>query len=381
MSSGNGKLKTEFAPAERSTQSELKRQSKIVSKSVAFQYIADYVPNVFLILNCNRQIIFANKTALELFKAKDFDTITGLRFGEALGCENHSRREGGCGTTETCSTCGMVKATLSSLKGEDCINECHITLKDGDALDMSVYAFNTKYNGEEFAATVLTDISSEKRKNALERIFFHDVMNTLGALRGFSELLPMIPSPERKEEIVRTIFGLTNRVIDEVNAQRDLVKAENHDLSLTVGTVNTMELLGEVRETYEKHDVAQDKIIEIDTGAQEIEFDSDKTLLARVVGNMLKNALEASGKGDIIALNTRKVDQEIEFSVQNPGYMPRDVQLQVFKRSFSTKGTSRGLGTYSMRLLSERYLKGSVSFTSSEKEGTTFRARYPLKLL
>ena len=46
--------------------------------------------------------------------------------------------------------------------------------------------------------------------------------------------------------------------------------------------------------------------------------------------------------------------------------MPRQVQLQIFKRSFSTKGAARGLGTYSMRLLSERYLKGVVSFTGEK---------------
>ncbi|MCP4426270.1 MAG: ATP-binding protein, partial [Chloroflexi bacterium] len=59
-------------------------------------------------------------------------------------------------------------------------------------------------------------------------------------------------------------------------------------------------------------------------------------------------------------------------------YMPRDVQLQVFQRSFSTKGSGRGLGTYSMKLLSERYLDGRVSFQSSLAEGTIFIGMYPL---
>ena len=68
----------------------------------------------------------------------------------------------------------------------------------------------------------------------------------------------------------------------------------------------------------------------------------------------------------------------VEFSVHNPNPMPRNVQLQVFQRSFSTKGSGRGLGTYSMKLLSERYLGGRVSFESNEESGTVFRARYPV---
>lgn len=373
-------IKTEFAPAERSTQSELEHQSDAVSKPITFEYISEYVPNIFVILNCNRQIIYANKTALEQFNAKDMRSVIGKRPGEALGCDHSDQNEGGCGTTDFCSTCGMVKSILTTIDGQDAEDECHLTLKDGDALDLKVYTFNTKYNGDEFVATVMTDISNEKRRDMLERIFFHDVMNTLGALRGFTELFPVITAPEKKEQVVKNIYGLTNRVIDEVNAQRDLIRAENRELSLTVGTVNTLEMLRELREQYEKHDVAQGKTVEIDAGIEETEFKSDKTLLSRVVGNMLKNALEASAKGDVITLSAKKLDNQVEFSVHNPSFMPRDVQLQIFKRSFSTKGTSRGLGTYSMRLLSERYLKGIVSFTSSEDAGTTFAARYPLKL-
>ena len=57
--------------------------------------------------------------------------------------------------------------------------------------------------------------------------------------------------------------------------------------------------------------------------------------------------------------------------------MTREVQLGVFQRSLSTKGSGRGLGTYSMKLLTERYLKGHVSFTSTASGGTTFTIRIP----
>jgi sensor histidine kinase regulating citrate/malate metabolism len=57
--------------------------------------------------------------------------------------------------------------------------------------------------------------------------------------------------------------------------------------------------------------------------------------------------------------------------------MPSEVQLQVFQRSFSTKGAGRGLGTYSMKLISERYLQGCVSFVSTAPDGTVFSADYP----
>jgi sensor histidine kinase regulating citrate/malate metabolism len=60
--------------------------------------------------------------------------------------------------------------------------------------------------------------------------------------------------------------------------------------------------------------------------------------------------------------------------------MPLDTQLQIFNRSFSTKGGNRGVGTYSIKLLTERYLHGKVSFISSVETGTIFKVILPKNL-
>ena len=108
------------------------------------------------------------------------------------------------------------------------------------------------------------------------------------------------------------------------------------------------------------------------------QFLTDPTLLRRVVGNMVKNGLEGSAENETVRLSCQSSKTGIEFLVHNPQFMPRHVQLQVFQRSFSTKGKNRGLGTYSMKLLGEQYLRGKVSFTSYPEGGTTFRIWLPL---
>ncbi len=92
---------------------------------------------------------------------------------------------------------------------------------------------------------------------------------------------------------------------------------------------------------------------------------------------MVKNAIEASSAGEVITASCRLADSTVTFSVHNPATIPQEVQLQLFKRSFSTKGAGRGLGTYSMLLLTEKYLKGRVWFTSADGEGTTFFVSVP----
>jgi sensor histidine kinase regulating citrate/malate metabolism len=93
---------------------------------------------------------------------------------------------------------------------------------------------------------------------------------------------------------------------------------------------------------------------------------------------MVKNALEACKVGETVTLNCESSYNQVHISVHNPTVMPHHVQLQVFQRSFSTKGSDRGLGTYSMKLLAENYLHGKVQFQSSPESGTKFVVTVPI---
>lgn len=57
--------------------------------------------------------------------------------------------------------------------------------------------------------------------------------------------------------------------------------------------------------------------------------------------------------------------------------MAKDIQLQIFQRSFSTKDETRGTGTYSIKMFTEQYLNGKVSFVSNEEERTVFSVFLP----
>jgi signal transduction histidine kinase len=101
-------------------------------------------------------------------------------------------------------------------------------------------------------------------------------------------------------------------------------------------------------------------------------FTTDKILLQRVIINLLKNALEATPLNGTVTTGIRNNDDKIIFWVKNDQLIPKDVQMQLFQRSFSTKGAGRGLGSYSIRLLTENYLEGKVNFISNETDRTMF---------
>ncbi|MCX7671616.1 MAG: PAS domain-containing sensor histidine kinase [Anaerolineae bacterium] len=373
-------LPTEFAPAERAQPHEVAAQAtRFLETSADLQTILDAVPDVVLMLNRHRQIIFANRSTTFLLN-RGFAEVLGLRPGEALNCIHAYESQGGCGTTAFCSTCGAVRAILASQRGLTDVQECRILVRDSsDALDLRVWAVPYQAGGEKLTIFTVQDIRDEKRRLALERIFFHDVLNTAGTISFALQLMTEMKA-DAMPDLPEMLTRLTDQLIEEIKSQRDLLSAENHELIVQPDVIDLRTFLPGVVETYRQHEVAQGRHIRLALPDEQPTFVSDPALLRRVLGNMLKNALEATPAGETVTLGYRFDDGQIEFWVHNPTVMPRDVQLQVFQRSFSTKGRGRGLGTYSIKLLSERYLQGKVSFESSPATGTIFRAIYPLQI-
>jgi signal transduction histidine kinase len=370
-------LETQFAPAERASEARVRDLYRLLTSIPLLEKILGAVPDILVFLNEQRQIVLANDAAFGFLGIEPTLEVLGNRPGEAFGCVHASETEAGCGTTEFCQTCGAVQAILAAQGGEVDVKECRMAIKGSwDALDLRVSTAPFDHEGERFTICALQDISHEKRRQALERTFFHDVLNTVGGLRGFVELL-LESEPEEVPEVASTVSRISAQLIEEIETQRSLLAAETDGLSTNLEELKTKEILEELAVVYRRHEVAQGKSITIAADSENLVFRSDYTLLLRVLGNMLKNALEATPAQENVSLGARRDEDQVKFWVNNPTFMPRDVQLQVFKRSFSTKGAGRGIGTYSMRLLASRYLRGTVDFSSSEAQGTTFWLRLP----
>lgn len=371
-------LPTQFAPAERTSQAQLKRQSLKVAALPLIRTLFDAVPDVILILNSDRQIVFANRALFDFIDLDPATVVIGLRPGEVLGCIHSAETEGGCGTTEFCRTCGAAQAALAGLQSQEAVEECRIILRNGDALDLQVFATPLTIDRHRFIFYVLKDISHEKRRQMLEHVFFHDFLNSAGAIRGLAEVLQRAPA-EDKEAIAEDVLIVCDRLIDEIKSHKQLAAAENDELYIERTLIHTRSFLEELIDIYRRHEVAQQRSLLLDPQACDLVLVSDRTLLRRVMGNMIKNALEACHPGEIVTLGCHDEGGQAEFWVHNPGVIPDPVRLQIFQRSFSTKGAGRGLGTYSIKLLGERYLNGEVGFSTSPEAGTVFRIRIPVE--
>ena len=371
---------TWFAPAGRATPVELNTMVRLVGESPVVEVLLESVGGAMLVLNEERQILAANAGALEMLGLDGPNALVGRRPGEAFGCVAVHEGPDGCGTSRRCSTCGAILAVLAARAEHGPIErECLLTAESDEgqvAYEFTVRATPLEVEGRTITIVVLQDVSAEKRRRALERVFFHDLMNVVGGISGWSQVIEMLQGQQVKEAAQR-IVALSERLAHEVKQQRSLVMAERGELAVDVRDVSPARVLADVRLVFSGHRVAAGRELRVVVPAEAPDLPTDPALLERVLVNMVKNALEATPEGGTVVLEYRD-DDGPTFMVWNAGCMSEGVALQIFRRSFSTKGeVGRGLGTYSMKLFGERYLGGRVGFSSDEQEGTTFRIRLP----
>jgi hypothetical protein len=334
------------------------------------------------IVDARRAVIFANKAFLDLAGADGLKDACGSRPGEILRCINAGN---GCGDGEACGFCGARGAIAETQgTGKPAARECHITVGATgrpQAHDLLVRTAPFEIDGCPYVMVSLSDISDQKRRAALERIFFHDMLNTASSFRVSLDLLGRADlSEERRQALLERLSAVCDTLEEEIQGQKLMLSAENGTLRPQRNLIESRELALQVTRQAEGLPAAHGRCLAIAPFSERITFISDDALVKRILGNMVKNALEASPDDAVVTVGFRRhADSQVAFSVHNTSFMDTPVQLQVFKRYFSTKGDGRGLGTWGMKLLAEEYLGGSVSFTSCAETGTTFWLTLPLK--
>ena len=154
----------------RSSIAELVEQSRLVGLSQPVPTILNAIPNLVLIVNSHREIVYANEQAIRSLNAGDVDEILGKRPGEAMHCDHAASCPGGCGTGEACRMCGAANAIFAAQSGRSETRECRILQHDtGAALDFRVSAIPLQISGQTLTLVALTDISHENRRRSLSR--------------------------------------------------------------------------------------------------------------------------------------------------------------------------------------------------------------------
>lgn len=361
-----------FDPTLKSDPGKLKVLADEITHSPVFTDLLKDTPNILMILNEYRQVVYLNRNPVQPEKVNKDEAI-GDRPGECLGCINIHEGTLGCGSSEFCRVCGFNLALDSSEGGNSGREECNIALKNGTSMNLSVYTRPFTFKGNTFTFCALEDISEKKRRQMLESIFLHDILNTAAVLNGLSETYNQMP----EEEIRTMLKEVSAGISDEVQSYRLINSAESQSLQPEYKPVVLSDITNEVIRTVKNMKKFKGRIV--NNSASNEKIITERTLLRRVLINLVKNALEAGGKNDTVDV-TAFFDNDsgnAYFTVKNPQVIPRADQLKLFQKSFSTKNRGRGWGTYSIKILTEQYLRGSVDYTSTTEQGTSFTIAIP----
>lgn len=356
---------------------EVRRQYALVATHLQGA-LAETVPTPFIVLNTDREVVFANTAAISLLAVDSFEELLGRRPGELVSCV-HAVNSAGCGNSGACEFCGNVKAAIGARETGARSEESRVlTERQGriNALNLRVQAFRIEVGSDCFALMYLSDISREKYKEVLESLFLHDSLNALGGILGAVRIMgEQVDSAHA--ELAHAAAERTEQLIHELAFLQSVFSAEQDELTVMQEPVQASQLMQDMKLLGEMMECAHGKRIIVDDSGGDIVLVTDRPLLQRSLENLLKNALEASAQGDEVKLGFLRSGKYIHFYIRSRPFIPKHVQAQMFQRTFSTKGRGRGLGTYSARMFVTNYLGGSVSFESSPADGTVFYVQLP----
>ena len=369
---------TWFAPAARADEAELREEAEACLSHPVAGFFMQAAGGLVLILDRHRQVLAVN-AAVEALLGVDHPSPFGRRPGELFGCIHAEEGPAGCGTSKACAHCGAVLTVLACQEGGATVEgECQLTLqRDGrtEAAEFRILASPLEVGSHRFIAVVLQDLSAHKRREALERLFFHDVANLVQGIRGWSELL--LDGGATAQLAAAKLVRLTDLLDRELRSHRDMARAESGQQIADLRLTRPAEVLAEVRDLLDRHPASKGHGLRVDLAVNPL-LHSDRELLTRVVLNMAVNAMEATPPGGEVRLATRSLGHRVRIEVTNPGEIPGELRSRIFQRSFSTKGgLGRGLGTYAMKLFGEVVLRGQVAFSCAGGE-TTFHIDLPV---
>jgi hypothetical protein len=374
-------LPTYFAPAKRAASSELQHSMELACMNPVIEGVLQSVGGMVAVLNEHRQILMINDALLRMIGIDDGGAVLGLRPGEVLRCIHSREMPGGCGTSRYCSSCGAAIAIVASLKdGRTTERKCVLSIKRNNRpedLCLAVRAHPMQVEDQRLVLLFVQDITVHEWRAALERVFYHDINNTLQGLVGTSFLMDYLDDGELRK-MVKPLQLMMSRLAKEVKIEGALSGRDLHDYQPDLQDVPVPEVVEEMQSVFFSHPVSEMKRFTVKAPPAALRIRTDPSLLSRILINMLKNAFEAIDPGEEVRFSVEPENGSVSFNVWNRTTMPEAVALRIFQRHFSTKnGPGRGFGTYSMRFFGENILGGKVDFTTSKEEGTLFSFTLP----
>ena len=215
-------------------------------------------------------------------------------------------------------------------------------------------------------------------REEVERIGRHDLKTPLNSILAAPRLLREGRNLTREElDLLNIVERAGYRILNMVNLSLDLFKMEQGTYTFTPHPVDLMDVVSKVMVDVMGHAEAKGVTLKTVINGRSSSVQGpvyawgDELLCYSMLGNLVKNAIEATPEGGNVTISLEGPRDVIMVRIHNPGVVPEAVRASFFEKYASSgKVEGTGLGTYSARLMA-RTQGGDISMRTSEESGTT----------
>lgn len=217
----------------------------------------------------------------------------------------------------------------------------------------------------------------------IEQIARHDLKSPLTLFMGASDYLGFDKNlTEDQLDFLKILNEAALKMLNMIDHSLDLFKMERGQYKVSPVLVDVEKLVRQACAELESLAKANSVECLINLKNRNSPFpeshliQSEENLLAAIVSNLVKNAIEASSAGEKVSVNLFAQNPYL-IEIHNQGVIPAEIKLRFFER-YATHGKKKGtgLGGYSAKLAAKT-LGGDISFTTSPETGTIITVSIP----
>ena len=222
---------------------------------------------------------------------------------------------------------------------------------------------------------------SARLKSVFMANMTHEIRTPLNSIVGFSDLLPMIESPEDKKEMMRVIMNNCDMLLRLINDILEISTTDGSAIVITPEEVDWAHIFDDLCESLQQR--VQEPGVEFikDNPFTTLTLTVDQRRIQQVITNFVTNAVKYTHEGHIRVGYNIENEQTLYVYCEDTGAgIPKEKQAVIFNRFVKlndyVQGT--GLGLSICKTIATRY-GGQIGVDSEgEGHGSTFWLRVPL---
>ena len=247
-----------------------------------------------------------------------------------------------------------------------------------DRFDLSVNnaALNEQLNK-------LNELATEKE--IFNGAISHSMKTSLVTIQGYTEMMLETETNPQQRKILENIVDSTQKLKMQISNILEASKMEEKEIIVNYESTDLNTIKKLITNSFSKMFELNKIDFKIITTIENLSFETNRSILIQILGNLFTNAIEFSNKDGRVTLEIIDGDSKIYFIVSDNGKgIKKEFQTELFsKYSSSSYDLNRmyggaGLGLYISKKLA-KHLGGDLVLTSSaENKGSTFTLELPI---